>query len=103
MISSQPITLAPRTFALLEGLLQQLEPGQDILRVMLSRKLERARVVFAPGSSCWSRPERPAAPEHGAGAHLRPRYWAIRTPPEPITAADPGPWRAQGGVLQQNS
>lgn len=48
MISSQSITLAPRTFALLEGLLQQLEPDQDILRVMLSRKLERARVVFAP-------------------------------------------------------
>ncbi len=48
MISGHPITLTPRTFALLEGLLHQLEPSQDILRLMLSRKLERARIVFAP-------------------------------------------------------
>ncbi|EYD76668.1 GreA/GreB family elongation factor [Rubellimicrobium mesophilum DSM 19309] len=48
MISGHPITLTPRTFALLEGLRQQLDPGQDILRVMLSRKLEAATIVFAP-------------------------------------------------------
>ena len=51
MISSQPVTLAPRAFALLEGLLQHIEPGQDILRAMLSRKFERARIVFAPGGT----------------------------------------------------
>jgi regulator of nucleoside diphosphate kinase len=43
----QPITLTPRSYALLEGLLHRLEPGSEVLRAMLARKLAVADIVFA--------------------------------------------------------